>query len=218
VRPFRVESDFSLQQLPVIQVTLLDSQNRIEGTFAMEEIARPVNIPEVILRSFIYPHFHVDGLAVVIVDGVCQDLGITVTSGIVKSNYTFLIILKIGLNEFGGVENIQPYVLVKEFHGFHPTRIVFFRQIVFWFPGENFSDQGAMEEEAGPFMRALHFLFDLTVGKVFIAVDVDAVDLDFRFWIYHDPEPHAFAAQRIRLLYDLNLCIQVSLLNEMLSR
>src|SRR5690606_7482750 len=156
----------------------LDSKNRVKGTFGVEEIAGPVNIPEVILRAFIDLHFHVDGLAIVIINRVSHYLGITVTSRIIKGDYAFFVIFKVGLNVLGGIENIQADILIKKFLCLHPGRIVFFSQVVFWFSGENFSYEGAVKEETRSFMRTFHPLLDLAVGEVLVSVNIDAVDLD----------------------------------------
>src|SRR5690606_32096126 len=45
IRAFRIESFLPLQQLPVIHIAFLDSKNRVKGTFGVEQIAGPLNIP-----------------------------------------------------------------------------------------------------------------------------------------------------------------------------
>src|SRR5690606_3319608 len=75
----------------------------------------------------------------------------------------------------------------------------------------------SVKVDACTFVCALHLLLDLAIGDVFVAVDVDAVDLDLRFRVHHDPKPNAFTGEGICLLNNFHFCVEIALLDEVLS-
>src|SRR5688572_2332495 len=84
VHTLRVKLQFLLNGFPVVHITTVDAEYRSELFVSIDVVARPDDVPEVILRTFRDYKVNIDRLVVVRHDGIRHNFSITVPLGVVE--------------------------------------------------------------------------------------------------------------------------------------